>query len=55
VTLRLIALAGITLARLKAYQLGRDRERERTLRAVDGAIGPTRPWRVTVGALDGAR
>jgi hypothetical protein len=41
VTLRLIALAGIALALLKAYQVGRDRERARVLRAMDNALGPT--------------
>jgi hypothetical protein len=38
-TLRLIALAGIALALLKAYQVGRDRERERARKAVDSAMG----------------
>jgi hypothetical protein len=41
VTLRLIALAGIALALLKAYQVGRDRERERVLRGMGNALGPT--------------
>jgi hypothetical protein len=41
VTLRLIAFAGIALALLKAYEVGRDRERARVLRAMDNALGPT--------------
>jgi hypothetical protein len=55
VTLRLIALAVIALALLKAYQIGRDRERERALRALDSALGPTRLGMVIPGALDDAR
>jgi hypothetical protein len=55
VTLRLIALAGIALALLMAFQIGRDRERERAEKALENAFGPTRPWRVTGGELDDAR
>jgi hypothetical protein len=55
VTLRLIAFAGIALALLTAYGVGRDRERERTLRAVENAFGATRPWKATRGELDDAR
>jgi hypothetical protein len=46
VTIRLIAFAGIALALLTAYEVGRDRERARTLRTVDKA---------TRGASDDAR
>jgi hypothetical protein len=44
VTLRLIALAGLALVLLKAYQVGRDRERERILKTLDSAVGPTPLW-----------